>query len=136
MPYGYPLEEHFVTTSDGYILRLFRIPHGNGAGPPAARHARAAAAAPEAAARAYAGAARPMVHLQHCLLGASVDWVLNGPGASLAFLLADAGAKRGRNLPRCPPCARDQPQAGCRAAACCPPPALGAPPTSRTPPGF
>lgn len=25
-PYGYPLEQHFVTTTDGYILRLFRIP--------------------------------------------------------------------------------------------------------------
>ena len=26
--YGYPFEEHTVTTSDGYILRLFRISHG------------------------------------------------------------------------------------------------------------
>lgn len=30
VPYGYPLDEHFVTTSDGYILRLFRMPHGAG----------------------------------------------------------------------------------------------------------
>jgi len=26
--YGYPFEQHFITTSDGYILRLFRIAHG------------------------------------------------------------------------------------------------------------
>ena len=26
--HGYQVEEHFVTTSDGYILRLFRISHG------------------------------------------------------------------------------------------------------------
>ena len=26
--YGYPFEQHYVTTSDGYNLKLFRIQHG------------------------------------------------------------------------------------------------------------
>jgi hypothetical protein len=26
--YGFPFEQHFVATSDGYILRMFRIKHG------------------------------------------------------------------------------------------------------------
>ncbi len=30
-PYGYPLEQHTVPTRDGYLLGLFRIPHGAGA---------------------------------------------------------------------------------------------------------
>jgi hypothetical protein len=27
-PYGYPLEHHRAVTRDGYVLGLFRIPHG------------------------------------------------------------------------------------------------------------
>ena len=27
-PYGYPLEQHNIRTKDGYLLGLFRIPHG------------------------------------------------------------------------------------------------------------
>eukprot|EP00877_Chromochloris_zofingiensis_P012454 jgi/Chrzof1/7462/Cz02g24260.t1_LIP1[v5.2] len=77
LPFGYPLEEHFVTTHDGYILRMFRIPHGVNA---SSHHAATATAGP-----------KPVVHLQHGLLGASSDFALNGPGYSLPFILADAG---------------------------------------------
>lgn len=69
---GYPLEEHFVTTSDGYVLGTYRIPHGReGASPgPTPR--------------------RPVL-LQHGLLDSSATWVLNDPDQSLALILADAG---------------------------------------------
>ncbi|KDR16428.1 Lipase 3 [Zootermopsis nevadensis] len=68
--YGYPAESHTVQTDDGYLLTLHRIPHGK-----------------EVAARAD----RPPVLLQHGLLSSSADWVVNGPGKALAYLLADQG---------------------------------------------
>ncbi|XP_063851859.1 lipase 3-like [Scylla paramamosain] len=66
---GYPAEVHHVTTSDGYLLELHRIPHG-AAGP---------------------SEGRLPVLLQHGILGSSADWVLNTADQALAFLLADAG---------------------------------------------
>ncbi|XP_014212860.2 lipase 3-like [Copidosoma floridanum] len=71
--YGYPFEEHTVVTEDGYILGLHRIPHGR---------------------RNYDGsyfARRPPVLMMHGLGGSSADWVLMGPGYSLAYFLADTG---------------------------------------------
>ena len=117
------MEEHFVRTRDGWILRLFRVPRGR-APPPdeAARAAGVAAAAPRRRARA-----RPVVHLQHGLLGAASDWALNGPGFSLAFLLADAGAAAGAlALPR-----PRRPQTRACAA---PPPLPPPPPRQHVPP--
>jgi len=68
--YGYPAETHHVTTEDGYILELHRIPHGI-AGPGEAE--------------------RPVVLLNHCLLCSSADYVMNVPEKALAYMLADAG---------------------------------------------
>jgi pimeloyl-ACP methyl ester carboxylesterase len=65
---GYPCEEHKVTTKDGYILGVFRIPHG----------------------RNSSKSGRPVL-LQHGLLDAATTWVLNFPNQSLAFILADIG---------------------------------------------
>ena len=65
---GYPCEEHKVITPDGYILGVFRIPHG----------------------RNSTTSGRPVL-LQHGLLDASVTWVMNFPEQSLGFILADAG---------------------------------------------
>ncbi|XP_031783511.1 lipase member K-like isoform X2 [Nasonia vitripennis] len=73
---GYAAEEHFVSTEDGYILALHRIPGSAGAGSPA-------------------------VLLQHALLESSFCWVVSGRarglGQSTAYLvhatyiLADEG---------------------------------------------
>ena len=55
-------EQHDVTTVDGYILSLHRIPYGRdgpGEGP------------------------RTAVHLQHGLLSASSDWIMQPPERAL-----------------------------------------------------
>lgn len=74
---GYPVEEHEVTTRDGFILSLQRIPHGRAQN-----------------ATAHGQPAKPRrtpVLLQHALFFSSFDWVLNRPDQSLPYLLADAG---------------------------------------------
>ncbi|XP_049881145.1 lipase 1-like [Pectinophora gossypiella] len=60
--YGYDFEEHFVTTQDGYILALHRIP---GKGPP--------------------------VLLVHGLLFSSDDYVTAGPESALSYYLSSEG---------------------------------------------
>ncbi|CAD7082798.1 unnamed protein product [Hermetia illucens] len=69
--FGYPLEEHFVQTADGYILAVHRIPHGRETGD--------------------TKQPRKIVFLMHGLLCSSNDWILAGPEKGLAFLLVDAG---------------------------------------------
>ena len=66
---GYPAETHHVTTEDGYILALHRIPHGkNGS----------------------KGHGYP-VFLQHRLTDSSATFLMNSPNQRLAFILADQG---------------------------------------------
>ncbi|XP_050684282.1 uncharacterized protein LOC126979114 [Leptidea sinapis] len=60
--YGYPVEEHYVETIDGYVLKVFRIP-SNG---------------------------RPLF-LMHGFLCSADDWVSPGVESGIAYLLASKG---------------------------------------------
>ncbi|XP_061401978.1 lipase 3-like [Musca vetustissima] len=68
---GYPSESHYVTTPDGYVLNLFRIPYSNNL--------------------KNENLYRPAILLQHGLLSNSDCWLSGGPDHALAYLLADAG---------------------------------------------
>jgi len=67
---GYPAEVHYVTTEDGYIIQIQRIPYGLQSGP---------------------ASGKPVVYLQHGLLSASTDWVMGSVNKALGYMLADAG---------------------------------------------
>ncbi|KAF5746121.1 putative Triacylglycerol lipase 2 precursor [Tripterygium wilfordii] len=66
---GYDCHEHKVTTQDGYILSMQRIPAG----------------------RSGNTADKPPVLLQHGILMDGASWLVTSPNQSLAFMLADNG---------------------------------------------
>lgn len=68
--FGYDVEVHKVTTEDGYILEVDRIPHS-----------------PTSSGKNQ----RPAVLLVHGILANAVSWVANLPSQSPGFLLSDAG---------------------------------------------
>ncbi|KAL7128698.1 hypothetical protein ABFS83_13G010700 [Erythranthe nasuta] len=69
---GYTCEEHRVTTKDGYILSMQRIPTGRTGG-------------------GNNSGAKPPVLLQHGLMSDAMTWLSNSPDESLGFILADNG---------------------------------------------
>ncbi|ETP49729.1 hypothetical protein F442_04805 [Phytophthora nicotianae P10297] len=72
---GYAIETHQVTTSDRYVLTMYRLPKTYA----------------ESQSGAAAAANKPAVHLQHGLLDSSFTFVSNFRNQSLAYVLADAG---------------------------------------------
>lgn len=68
--WGYPGEEHTAETSDGYQIKIHRIPYGNGQQP---------------------GGNRPVIFLQHGLECSSTNWLTNLPNEAAGFVFADAG---------------------------------------------
>uniref|UniRef100_A0A8C0E3K9 Gastric triacylglycerol lipase n=1 Tax=Balaenoptera musculus TaxID=9771 RepID=A0A8C0E3K9_BALMU len=68
--WGYPYEKYDIVTKDGYILGIYKIPHGRAC---------------------LRTSAKPAVYLQHGLTASASNWICNPPNNSLAFLLADAG---------------------------------------------
>ncbi|RDX74414.1 Triacylglycerol lipase 2, partial [Mucuna pruriens] len=66
---GYTCEEHKVTTKDGYILSLQRMP----------------------AQRSGEKANKPPILLQHGIFIDATTWLSNSPDESLGFILADNG---------------------------------------------
>lgn len=66
---GYTCEEHKVTTEDGYILSLQRIPAG----------------------RSGKKADKPPVLIQHGIFCDARIWLFNSPEESLGFILVDSG---------------------------------------------
>ncbi|ULT90969.1 hypothetical protein L3Y34_008924 [Caenorhabditis briggsae] len=70
--WGYKAEVHTVTTEDGYILEMQRIPNGKKS-------------------VSWPNGKKPVVLMQHGLLACASDWVVNLPDQSAAYVFADAG---------------------------------------------
>lgn len=68
---GFSIEQHVVTTIDGYILTLFRVPGFLNETEPFAK--------------------KPVVLLQHGLEGDAAQWILNSPEQAHTFILAREG---------------------------------------------
>lgn len=84
---GYPVETHTVTTADGYILTLHRIPSGK----KESLFNKNLKKYFQSKNKLMRSATSEPVFLQHGLLSGSACWVLNSGKNSAAFALADEG---------------------------------------------
>ncbi|XP_068741943.1 lipase member K-like [Montipora capricornis] len=71
---GYVYEEHHVTTQDGFILGMQRIPRGRGE-----------------ESNSVKSGNKQVVFLQHGILADSTNWIMESATDSLAYILADNG---------------------------------------------
>ncbi|WIA37407.1 hypothetical protein OEZ86_014332 [Tetradesmus obliquus] len=71
VPEGYPIEKHRVNTEDGWVLNMYRIPHGKY--------------------RNSQPGPRPVVLLHHGITLSSACFALLNANESMAYILADAG---------------------------------------------
>ncbi|XP_049938814.1 lipase 3-like [Schistocerca serialis cubense] len=94
--YGYVVEEYHVTTEDGYVLTLHRMP------PRALSQQKEEEESPmsfwrllvpwdDAQSKGSANVSHPPVMVQHGLMGSSADWTLPGPTRGLPYILVDEG---------------------------------------------
>ena len=83
---GYPGERHSVRTQDGYVLTLFRVPHGRAGAGGTRTGALLTVRAPDYSFVCAFDAVgkRPVAYLQHGLLDQAFTWVNNLPHQSLA----------------------------------------------------
>ncbi|XP_063395701.1 lipase 1-like [Cydia fagiglandana] len=65
---GFSMQSHRVTTEDGYILTMHRIPEGTSE-----------------------VAQKPSILLMHGIMGTSADFINQGPNSNLGFILSNAG---------------------------------------------
>ncbi|GLV35383.1 uncharacterized protein CBL_01467 [Carabus blaptoides fortunei] len=70
--HDYPSEVYTVTTEDGYVLEMHRIPWSPESPQCRNKH-------------------KDVVFLMHDIVSSSADFIMDGPGKSLGYLLADAG---------------------------------------------
>ncbi|TDG45718.1 hypothetical protein AWZ03_007856 [Drosophila navojoa] len=69
--HGYPAEHHHIVTEDGYVLGVFRIPYSHKL--------------------KNQEKIRPIVLIEHGLMGGSDIWFFTGPNHALPYLLVDSG---------------------------------------------
>lgn len=85
---GYPVKNYTVQTKDGYILELFRIPHGQNQQDSTNDNTNTDNSDSD---ESNETKARPAIMLLHGLMSSAEDFVVGGPQNSLAMALADKG---------------------------------------------
>nr|CAG4708304.1 unnamed protein product [Naegleria fowleri] len=84
---GFPIEKHETVTSDGYVLQMHRIPHGD---LDSLKYFPDEILLDDELERRK-NQKRPVVFIQHGVLNSSSAWLIGGKKHSLALMLANAG---------------------------------------------